>query len=352
MSSMNNPMFQLPNMPTRTGNPFTYSANAANQLFGFGGLGGGAGNAVGFGGPSIAQPMAASPQSTTPPASVPTPSSKSPTSGGLSFPNLTLPPTTGNPLETTGNPLGGSPKAPSPQGTASAVIAAAKSTEDLPTLVELLHEVSNLNLPPAVSAELQNVIRTKLKRLQLIEAEKGKEAQREVWAAGRARAADRASKPASRPRPAAAAPAAPAAAAPVAATLTTSQMQDPYLQALYNGDITPDEYRQLTEGGPTPIPTDRSMPATLELDRAKGAEVMPPSEVIDRAIIRRRLGMPETSLMPAAETRSFMGPTTADLYPQGDRNAPGMLDYFATYMTPDVEKWWKEVQKANMPPRS
>lgn len=325
MSSMNNPMFQLPNMPTRTGNPFTYSANAANQLFGFGGLGGGAGNAVGFGGPSIAQPMAASPQSTTPPASVPTPSSKSSTSGG--------------------SPA--APAAPSPQGTASGVIAAAKSTEDLSTLVELLHEVSNLNLPPAVSAELQNVIRTKLKRLQVMEAEKGKEAQREVWAAGRAREAARAPKPVSRPRPAAAAP-----AAPVAATPTTSQMQDPYLQAMYNGDITPDEYRQLTEGGPTPIPTDRSVPSTLELDRAKGAEVMPPSDVITRAIIRRRLGMPETSLMPAAETRSFMGPTTADLYPQGDPNAPGMPDYFATYMMPDVEKWWKEVQKANMPSRS
>lgn len=135
-------------------------------------------------------------------------------------------------------------------------------------------------------------------------------------------------------------------AAPAAAPM------DDYLQALYNGEITPDQYRQLTEGNATPAAAaaPARMAPTPALDQAKGAPRISPSAVIANERARRyaeQLRNAPTMPMPAAEpeapapaspapaatstpTRTNMGPTTADLYPNGmPGDTPSMSDRFA-----------------------
>jgi len=67
------------------------------------------------------------------------------------------------------------------------------------------------------------------------------------------------------------------AAAPAAPAPQAAPMPD-YLQALYNGEITPDQYRQLTEGGATPAAPAR-IRSSLATDMAKGAPRLDPGSV-------------------------------------------------------------------------
>jgi hypothetical protein len=113
-----------------------------------------------------------------------------------------------------------------------------------------------------------------------------------------------------------------------------------YLQALYNGEITPDQYRQLTEGGATPAAPAR-IRSSYQTDIAKGAPRMTPGAVIAEERARRygeQLRQTPTSPMPAAEAEApapasaaprYMGPTTADLYPNGmPGDTPSMTQRF------------------------
>jgi hypothetical protein len=212
---------------------------------------------------------------------------------------------------------------------------------------------------------MQEMIKDKIseiRRAEKFEADRAhNEKTRAFWAASaakqeaayRGRGKTKTSAPAAAP--------APAAPAPQAAPM------DDYLQALYNNEITPDQYRQLTEGEATPAAPAR-MPATPALDQAKGAPRILPSAVIANERARRygeQLRRAPTMPMPAAEAEApapapaaprYMGPTTADLYPNGmlDDNQYRISDMLPDIsgLTPAVSDWWKNTLRRAQPPRS
>jgi hypothetical protein len=160
---------------------------------------------------------------------------------------------------------------------------------------------------------------------------------------------------------------APAAAPAPEAPAPQAAPMDDYLQALYNGEITPDQYRQLTEGEATPAAPAR-IRSSYQTDIAKGAPRITPEAVIAEARARRyseQLRRAPTMPMPAAEDEApapaptaprYMGPTTADLYPNGmpDDNQYRISDMLPDIsgLTPAVSDWWKNTLRRAQPPRS
>lgn len=156
------------------------------------------------------------------------------------------------------------------------------------------------------------------------------------------------------------------AAAPAAPAPQAAPMPD-YLQALYNGEITPDQYRQLTEGGATPAAPAR-IRSSYKTDIAKGAPRITPEAVIAEARARRygeQIRRAPTMPMPPAEDEAsapapaaprYMGPTTADLYPNGmpDDNQYRISDMLPDIsgLTPAISDWWKNTLRRAQPPRS
>jgi hypothetical protein len=91
-------------------------------------------------------------------------------------------------------------------------------------------------------------------------------------------------------------------------------MEDPYLQALYNGEITPDQYRQLTEGQATPAAPAIAPKAPVNTTRddlaahlAAQDETIATLSVRDEDTKREARGMLERGEITPAQYRALTG---------------------------------------------